>query len=98
MQPTMNETRLSYGSSAARNARGAGAPPGGAPASNSSHQRNPSNPRDARASQAVNDWAAKKREQMERAKQLREERKYGSSHLKNAGETQMTPSNNVRNS
>jgi len=45
----------------------------------------------------VNDWASKKKEQMERAKQLREERKYGSSHLKSAGETQMTPSNNAQN-
>ena len=57
---------------------------------NQMNQRVPSNPRDARASQAVGDWAAKKKEQMERAKQLREERKYGSSHLKSAGETQMT--------
>jgi len=51
--------------------------------------RNTSNPRDVKASAAVNDWAAKKRDQIERAKQLREERKYGSSHLKNAGENQL---------
>ena len=45
----------------------------------------------------MSDWAAKKKEQIERAKLLREERKYGSSHLKNAGETQMTPGGPVRN-
>ena len=61
--------------------------------------RNPSNPRDQKASQDVSDWASKKKEQLERAKQLREERKYGSSHLKSAGETQMTPSQaNIRSS
>ena len=56
-----------------------------------SNIRNPSNPRDAKASQAVNDWASKKKEQLERARQLREDRKYGreSSHLKSAGETQI---------
>jgi len=93
----MNETRLSYGSSATRNPGGAGAPPGGVPPANGANGRNPSNPRDAKASKGVNDWASKKKEQMERAKQLREERKYGSSHLKSAGETQMTPSSSMQN-
>lgn len=80
----MNETRLSYGSSATRQPRGG-------PQANGS-ARNPSNPRDAAASNAANDWATKKREQAERAKLLREERKHGSSHLKSAGGAQMTPS------
>jgi hypothetical protein len=48
--------------------------------------RTPSNPRDMKAKNDVNDWAAKKKEQIERAKLLREERKYGSSHLRNGGE------------
>lgn len=50
-------------------------------------KRQPSNnTRDARAAAAVNDWASKRKDQIEKAKQLREERKYGSSHLQSAGE------------
>ena len=59
-----------------------------------SGRRLPSNTRDARASQAVTDWATKKKEQIEKAKQLREERKYGSSHLKNAGENSISSGSN----
>lgn len=59
-----------------------------------SKQRNPSNTRDARAAQAVSDWAQKRKDQLEKAKQLREERKYGSSHLQNAGENSIAVSNN----
>ena len=54
------------------------------------------NNRDSRASQAVNDWANKKKEQIEKAKQLREERKYGSTQFKSAAENslQSTPHSN----
>lgn len=43
-------------------------------------------------SQAANDWARKKQEQVEKAKRLREERKNG---LLKAGEMAVTTSTNV---
>ena len=59
-----------------------------------SKPRHPSNQRDARAAQAIGDWAQKKKDQMEKAKQLREERKNGSSHLQNAGGNSIAATNN----
>lgn len=56
--------------------------------------RHPSNTRDARAAAAVGDWASKRKDQLEKAKQLREERKAGSSHLQHAGENSIVAGSN----